>query len=731
MASPFSPHTKHRSLVADSVIFARVAQYPAPSAETGHRRDGTILAMMGGSTPIRFLTETAQGSRMPTLTVTASTDYRSMPNSNLVTGQNITDIVFAAPGAGGNVIATFFNTQFGGGSISDTVVLTGGDDYDRIDIFFVGMAANFSVAGWTLVNWTLNDSIHFSGTSEGDTITGSAGIENISGQNGADSLSGGNGDDLLYGGSGADTLRGDAGDDTLSGDADNDLLDGGTGSDMIVFFSSAPVFVDLVQGIATGEGTDTLLNFENVQTGNGSDTIFGNNGANLILAGDGNNQLFGLGGNDFFNSFSGNDVLDGGTGVDTMYGGSGDDSYIVDDFLDTIVEFASGGYDTVFATANYTLSSYIEQLVLRGAATAGTGNGTSNYLYGGESAFSLMLDGGFGDDILYAGLAGHNTLLGGYDNDILLVYGGNNYVEGGPGNDIYYTYTATDTLVEFGNGGVDTIFANWNITMGANFEQLVLFGSASVAVGSADNNIIYGNSTTGAVNLFGLGGADVLYGGAGFDTLSGGAGNDQLFGLGGVNTLYGGADNDIYYFAGGMGNIIELANEGFDTIYIDVAFQMPDNTEQLIQYGSGDIIGNASDNAINAVAATAGVSINGAGGNDYLYNSSFSDTLEGGTGSDQLDLRGALAGNDVIRYGANGAMGNDTIYGFDADPADGQDVISLTGRGYAAGSIGASITIAAAGSHTLVSFTSGALAGSSLLLFNVSSATVTSADFVF
>ncbi len=672
---------------------------------------------------------------MPTLTVTATTDYRFMPNSNLVTGQNITDIVFAAPGTGGFISATFFPTQFGGGNISNSVIVTGGDDDESIEISFGGSAANFSAAAWTFINWSSADRVSFIGTSDGDTLTGSSVIDYISGQTGADSVSGGNGNDDLGGGAGADTLRGDAGDDILRGEADNDLLDGGSGVDTVTFNVSAPIFVDLVQGIATGDGTDSLVSIENVQTSNGSDTISGNSSDNNFNGGEGNNQLFGLGGNDYLFTFSGNDVLDGGTGVDSMLGGAGDDTYIVDNAQDIINEFFSGvagGYDTAFATTNYTLPGNVEQLVLRGAATSGTGNGINNYLYGGESGLSLMLDGGFGDDILYAGLAGHNTLLGGYDNDILLVYGGSNYVEGGPGNDIYYTYSATDTLVEFGNGGVDTIFANWNITMGASFEQLVLFGSASVAVGSADNNIIYGNSTTGPVNLFGMDGADVLYGGAGFDTLSGGAGNDQLFGLGGINTLYGGADSDIYYFAGVVGTIIELVNEGFDTVYTNVAYSMADNTEQLIHYGSGNLFGNASANSINAVSATAGVSINGAGGNDYIYNSDFIDTIDGGSGNDQIDLRpNVLISNDFVCYSADGMMGNDTVYGFDADPTGGQDIISLTGRGYVVGNIGTSITIAAAGSHTLVSFTAGTLAGSSLLLFGVSSATVTSSDFVF
>jgi Ca2+-binding RTX toxin-like protein len=674
---------------------------------------------------------------MPTLTVTATTDYRFLPNSNLVTGQNITDIVFSAPGAGGTIITSFLDTQFGGSNISNAVTITGGDDREFIQISFTGSAANFSAAGWTLVSWSQDDRIDFIGTSEGDTFVGSSGLDALSGQNGDDSISGDGGNDLLIGGAGADTLRGDAGDDNLTGGAGNDSLIGGAGADIAGFNVSTPMFVDLVQGIATGEGTDTLVDIENIETNIGADTISGNSADNVFNASDGANQLFGLGGNDTLLGGASNDVLDGGTGIDSMIGAAGDDTYIVDNVGDIVSElFSIWGYDTVFTTVDYTLPTYAEQLVMQGAAVNGTGSGINNYLYGGLSGHSLRLDGDFGDDILYASLAGGNTLLGGNGNDTLLIYGGNNIVDGGAGDDVYYSYSATDSLSEFSllvnGGGYDTVFANWNITLGANLDQLVLFGAASVAVGNAANNIIYGNGTSGAVNLFGMDGADVLYGGAGFDTLSGGNGNDQLFGLGGINTLYGGADSDIYYFAGVAGTIVENANEGFDTVYTNVAYTMADNTEQLIQYGSGTIFGNAGDNYISAVSATAGVSVNGAAGNDYIFNSDFADTLEGGLGNDQLDMRpNTASSNDFIRYGADGNMGNDTIYGFDSDPTGGQDIISLVGRGYVAGSIGTSITIAQAGTHTLVSFTAGSLAGTTLLFFNLGSANMTAGDFLF
>jgi Ca2+-binding RTX toxin-like protein len=536
---------------------------------------------------------------------------------------------------------------------------------------------------------------------------------------------------ILTGNAGNNSLNGAAGSDTLDGDSGNDTLTGGTGND-VYFVDSVSDVITEAAGDAADEVRTTLTNFilgatagsanvehlRNVGVGGFAGT--GNSGANSIFGG------------------AGSDTLDGGAGNDTLTGGDGGDYYYVDRADDVIVEGAGGatGYDIVIAGVNYTLSDNVEQLVIQGAATQGTGGSTANYLYGGNSGLSLRLDGGGGDDVLYAGLAGGNTLIGGSGVDTLLIYGGNNQANGGLGSDIYYTYAATDTLSEVGGDGIDTVFANWSITLGAGFEQLVLFGAATTAVGSADANIIYGNGTSGAVTIFGLAGADVIFGGAANDALNGGTENDYLFGLGGINTLIGGGGNDIFYCETFGNTIVENAGEGFDTMYSNSAgiSVLAENVEQLILYGPsnggtgsslGDYIyGNASANALL---------LSGGDGFDYILGSSQSDTIIGGFGNDTLDLRGAgAAGNDHVTYNQVGNFGSDTVFGFDSDPAGGQDVIDILGMGYGAGSFGTTIIIQAAGADTLVTFQGATnLAGTIIRLQGVNAATVTSADFVF
>jgi Ca2+-binding RTX toxin-like protein len=664
------------------------------------------------------------------------------------------------------------------GSI-DTVNILGSAGADALIVDSDGGSA--SVATVSFTNWTAGvDTITLNGQADiQNSLRGSSEADLLLGANLNDDLRSGSGNDTLSGGAGADQLFGDGGDDLFlfaTGDGvAGEVIDGGDGTDTLrinagasVDFSS--VNINNVETLDFTNGSAITLNGNQLRAGGAFTSITGNIGLaqNLTVAiGSGNasidlsgvtftdwtsgtdtitlrvdgtsnnggvigssqaDVIIGSAFGDALSGGAGSDTIIGGGGADGMDGGAGDDIFFVDNIGDTASENSANGFDIVVSDVNFTLSANVEQLVLRGGATIGIGNDGANFLYGGDSGLSLNLDGRGGDDIFFSSLAGHNTLTGGAGIDTLQLFGGNNFANGGTGSDIYFTFTDTDTISEAGGDGSDTVFANWNFTMGAGIEQLLLFGNANTAVGSADDNVMFGNSTSGAVNLLGLAGSDVLFGGSFNDTLVGGAGNDQLFGLDGNNQLLGGVDNDIYYLASVNNTLTELQDEGFDTIISDLAFTMASNTEQAIIFGSANgIIGNDGDNFIFNVG-TAASTLAGGLGNDYLRGSDQSDAHDGGFGDDQLDLRGG--GDDRLVYGA-GNMGNDIAFGFDADAAGGQDLIDLTGRGYSAASIGAAITIGTVAGDALITFTSGSLAGTSLRLFGVSSGVVEATDFLF
>jgi serralysin len=155
-------------------------------------------------------------------------------------------------------------------------------------------------------------------------------------------------------------------------------------------------------GIAYG------VTIENAIGGSGADTIIGNEVANVLTGNAGNDTLTGA---------AGDDTLDGGVGNDSMNGGVGNDLYFVDTSADVVAELTGEGTDTVSSSISYTLGDNVENLILTGGATDGTGNGLDNVITG--NGHSNRLDGGAGDDRLIGG-DGTDFLTGGLGNDVFV-----------------------------------------------------------------------------------------------------------------------------------------------------------------------------------------------------------------------------------------------------------------------------------------------------------------------
>jgi len=224
------------------------------------------------------------------------------------------------------------------------------------------------------------------GTATGDGSDTLTGVEDVDGSRFDDVITGNAASNFLFGEAGNDTLSGGDGDfDGLIGGDGDDSLDGGAGEDFASFlFSSAGVTVNLTTGTATGEGTDTLANIEDVEGSRHDDSLTGNAGPNV------------------FWPALGNDTVDGSTGTDTV-------SY---EFAQTSV------------TANLTTGT-------------ATGEGT-DMLIGIEnlngSRLNDNLTGDAGPNVLH-GLAGDDTLSGGDGDDTIIGGEGADTLDGGNGTD--------------------------------------------------------------------------------------------------------------------------------------------------------------------------------------------------------------------------------------------------------------------------------------------------------
>lgn len=133
-------------------------------------------------------------------------------------------------------------------------------------------------------------------------------------------VNGGAGNDRITGSSLSEDLQGGDGQDSIFANGGNDTCLGGNGNDSIV----------------GGDGTDSL------DGGRGNDSLVG---------GDGNDLITGHGDNDFINGQAGNDTLLGGDGNDYILGGAGNDLCAgeADDGSGDTVN-GQGGSDTVLGS---------------------------------------------------------------------------------------------------------------------------------------------------------------------------------------------------------------------------------------------------------------------------------------------------------------------------------------------------------------------------------------------
>ena len=152
---------------------------------------------------------------------------------------------------------------------------------------------------------------------------------------------------------------------------------------------------------------------------------------------------------------------------------------------------------------------------------------------------------------------------------------------------------------------------------------------------------------------------------AGIENVTSGSGNDTLRGDGNANMLKGGSGDDTYY-ADSSDSITESSGGGTDSVFTDSnTFKLAANVENLTFTGTGDFAGTG-----NGLANT----ITGGSGNDTINAGGGDDTINAGTGDDILN---GGAGNDIFIFDIG--FGQDTIYGFDANPANEQDLLDISG----------------------------------------------------
>ena len=175
--------------------------------------------------------------------------------------------------------------------------------------------------------------------------------------------------------------------------------------------------------------------------------------------------------------------------------------------------------------------------------------------------------------------------------------------------------------------------------------------------------------------------------------LTGRFGNDTLDGGTGADTMTGNLGNDTYVVDNAGDAVIEAVNFGTDQVNTTLnSYTLGTNVENLSFIGAGDFVG-VGNGLANVITAWTG-----------------NDTLTGG------------AGNDFFAFQLG--FGHDIITDFDANPTGGQDHLDISALGITAATFAGSVTVAAAGSDTLVT-----IGTNSIRLTGIAVAAIDATDF--
>ena len=628
-----------------------------------------------------------------------------------------------------------------------------------------------------------------------DTLNGGDNNDSLVGSLGNDAMNGNNGNDWLEGGEGTDTLTGSGGQDTFifreygAGNFNADVLPdfasnwdrieldasvfnvGAAGrfstndarffagsaahdaDDRIIFNSAAgQIWYDadgngsgaqqLIATLGAGRGviaTDfTVIGSAAPPSGGtingsaGDDTLIGTPGPDTINGLGGNDSIRGGEGADSMNGGDGNDTLDGynhrtfdtDTDVETLVGGLGNDVFKVDNAGDVISD--TGGIDTVFAgNISWTLASGFENLVLDNDESfqVGTGNELDNVIGQLDHGWNMRLE----------GLAGNDTLLGGFQEDTLLGGDGNDSLDGAEGVDSLDGGAGNDTLDSTILSGDDDFFGgtgadHFSVTTPGNIanrihdfesgvDKLRLDGNrmqnvgatgnfsvndarffAGTAAHDADDRVIWDGSViwydpdgTGSAAqqmvaqlqagatvvatdfevVNGTGGGQTINGTSGNDSLVGGPGADTMNGFAGNDTLDGGAGGDS--MAGGTGNDLYFV-ENVNDVVVEADNAGIDEVRSSISYTLPDFVNNLTLTGFAQSGTGNDIDnvITGVASGSNLSGLGGNDTLIGGASGDFLT---GGTGNDSVVGGAGndllaGEEGNDTLLG-----GDGSDTL--------------------------------------------------------
>jgi len=530
-----------------------------------------------------------------------------------------------------------------------------------------------------------NGSAEFGGRFQ---VTGGAGADQLTGGAGADVLDGGAGIDKLAGGGGDDQLFGEEGDDVLDElGSGSDSLWGGEGADLITV-TRGGFGTDLVTASGGGGADRFIVSMTGstlaLDAGEGDDVVTLKSNAKVAVTLGAGSDTIDL--SQFVRTAGIPEILDfqGGAGGDSIGWGSWLSLNTFgwygqgDPFQKGYLRLAQKGTDVhlqLNASGNGGVSSPYETILIfrnvdKASFTAANLGGYAPLTLNGTEA-GETLTGSRGDDVI----------AGGGGDDLLLVHqGGTDTLRGGEGDDRFFfgrqlpSWQVGDTtgLLLDGGAGTDTVilqgsyFNGWPVpTTGIERLKLLsgtdnMYGTggsklafqsislrdSDIAAGTAftidASGLLTGEATSidahyesdGALVFLGGAGDDAVTPGRGQNIVHGGAGNDNMNGgYGGRNSFYGEAGNDT---ATGYGGSLLDGGDGDDNLH-------------ATDLGADTVLGGAGNDVIRLQglgnARLTNAIASGGDGDDLIFLDTHNPgivSIDGGTGADTIDIKGAM-----------------------------------------------------------------------------------------
>ena len=387
---------------------------------------------------------------------------------------------------------------------------------------------------------------------------------------------------------------------------------------------SADVYPDAAYAIFDNGGIDTLdfsggLFSQRINLT--AETFSDVNGHNLnlyIARGVAIENAIGGSGDDTIIQNAANNFLNGGAGIDTVSYDAATAGIGLDLNIAAAQNTGGAGIDTVTNFEHVIGSAFADTLI--------------------ASATTWSLTGGAGDDLLVAGPTvppGSLGMYGGDGNDVLMLGGGEEWLDGGAGFNTVDCSNATTGVLLTTNGHA---------------------GASAVTLQNIQK--IVGSSFADTLYAFGTG-----------IVLVGAAGDDTLISLFGGSSLTGGTGNDTYQLSGDLSDqIIENDGEGIDTVIARGTYALGASLENLtlVELHSADPFAGASvpppnqPEDWNGTGNELGNVIIGNQGSNALVGLGGADMLRGGAGPDVLS---GGAGNDTFKDSA-ASLNGDTITDF-------------------------------------------------------------------